>query len=406
MMETVPTDRYANVREEYARQPYVTRARQVMPGGNTRTTVFAPPSPPYAASGRGCWITDRLGRRILDANNNYSSLIHGHAHPGVMAGVRNQLDMGTAFGLPTVFEIDLAERLAQRTEIERWRFHNSGTEAVMAALRCARAFTGRELIVRFEGSYHGTYDGVVGHRALGVPAAVADTSVELPQRDGAEFEEMMTRRGGEVAAVLLDLMPNRAGLVRASPEFVGEVCKRCCDAGALLVIDEVITYRLALGGLAATYDVTPDLMVVGKIIGGGFPIGAVGGRREVMEVFDPTRQPHVSWGGTFNANPISMIAGAAALDVFDAGEIDRLNRLGDQLRDDLADRGVKVHGYGSLMQIREVGDVRELWWRLYEEGVLAGNNGLLALSTPMDEGVVAQLAAGVAAAMRGVAVGG
>ena len=374
----------APVPDRYRDHELAARARAVLPGGNNRTTLHVPPAPPFAVRGEGCRVTDQLGHVVLDLNNNYTSLIHGHAQPDVVRAAAGQLPLGTAFGLPTPHEVALAELLAVRTGLPRWRFSNSGSEAVMTAVRAARAHTGRDLLLRFEGSYHGTYDAVVAGTAPGVPAGAAAASLALPQGDREAFDATMADRGGEVAAVLLDLMPNRAGLVPADPGFVEHLRTVTRRHGALLVVDEVITFRLAEGGLHRRYGVEPDLVTVGKIIGGGFPIGGVGGTVEVMAVFDP-EQHRVAWGGTFSGNPVSMVAGLEALRRYDSAAIDRLNALGDRLRDRLREHGVAVSGAGSLARVREDLPTDRLWWELYLGGVLAGTNGLLSLSTPMTE---------------------
>jgi glutamate-1-semialdehyde 2,1-aminomutase len=368
--------------ERYREHEYAARARAVMPGGNNRTTLHVPPSPPFAVRGEGCRVTDQLGHVVLDCNNNYTSLIHGHAQPDVIRAATAQAPLGTAFGLPTPHEVALAELLAARTGLPQWRFSNSGSEAVMTAVRAARAHTGRDLLVRFEGSYHGTYDAVVAGSAPGVPAAAAAASLALPQGDRAAVDAVMADRGSQVAAVLLDLMPNRAGLVPADPGFVEHLRAVTRRHGALLVVDEVITFRLAEGGLHTRYGIEPDLVTVGKIIGGGFPVGGVGGSAEVMAVFDPDR-PGVAWGGTFSGNPISMVAGLEAMRRYDPAAVEALNSLGDRLRDTLAGAGVAVSGSGSLARIREDLPGPALWWDFYLAGLLTGTNGLLALSTPM-----------------------
>jgi len=369
----------------YHDHPLAHRARAVLPGGNTRTTVFVPPTPPFAESGSGAWVVDQLGHRVIDCNNNYTALIHGHGHKGVRAAVAAVLDTGSAFGLPTPSEVALAEHLTARTAIDRWRFSNSGTEAVMTAIRAARAFTGRDLVLRFDGSYHGTADAVVDPDAPGIPATVASATVVVPRGEDFRFDAAMAQYGPRVAAVIIDLMPNRAGLERASDEFVHHVRAVTRAAGALMIVDEVITFRLATGGLHQQYGIEPDLVTLGKVIGGGFPVGAVGGRRDVMAIFDPLAERPVGWGGTFSANPVSMTAGLVALEDFGSDRIDRLNALGETLRDALTASGVAVSGYGSLARISEVLDPGTLWWELYRAGVLAGSNGLLSLSTPMSD---------------------
>jgi len=364
--------------------PLPERARRVIPGGNTRTTLFVPPHPPYAVTGRGCRVTDTTGHQVIDCNNNYTALLHGHAHPELVAAATEAIAEGSAFGLPTESEVVCAELLRGRTGLPRWRFCNSGSEAVMMAVRGARAATGRDLLVRFSGSYHGTYDAVVDPTARGVPVGVAGTVVVLPQGDRAAVEQVMVSRGHEIAAVLLDLMPNRAGLRPADPAFVDLVRQLTQRHGALLIADEVITLRLEVGGLHQRYGLEPDLVTVGKVVGGGFPVGGVGGRTEVLDSFNPLSDGPVAWGGTFSANPVTMRAGAAALRLFDAAQVDALNARGDRLRTGLAERGVAVAGSGSLLRLMLRNPVDD-WWRLYERGVLTGTNGLIALSTVMTD---------------------
>ncbi|MBU2668077.1 aminotransferase class III-fold pyridoxal phosphate-dependent enzyme [Actinoplanes bogorensis] len=376
------------------------RARAVMPAGNTRSTLFVPPAPPYAVRGSGACVTDDQGHQVIDANNNYTSLIHGHADPRILAAVSPLVNDGTAFGLPTEHEIALAELLQRRFGLEHWRFSNSGSEAVATAIRAARAFTGRPLLVRFAGSYHGTADAVVDVSAPGIPGGVGHDVRVLPQGDRAALDDLMTREGARVAAVLIDLMPNRAGLVPAEPEFVAHLRELTTRHGALLIVDEVITLRLGPGGLHRRYDLRPDLVTTGKVIGGGFPVGAVGGRADVLAVFDPLRDSPVGWGGTFSANPVSMVAGRTALEAFDDAAVDRLNRLGDDLRTALTAAGLDVSGLGSLLRLRTVPDLPRLWWAAYENGVLLGTNGLLALSTPMTTEDLTSIEKAIVAAHR------
>lgn len=369
------------------------RARRVLPGGNTRTTVFVPPHPPYAVRGEGAIVTDDTGHEVVDCNNNYTSLIHGHAHPEVLDEAIAAARRGTAFGLPTASEVALAEDLRERTGIEQWRFCNSGTEAVLMLLRAARAHTGRDLVVRFEGSYHGAGDALVAPDAPGV---VPGSVLVLPQRDLGALTDAMREHGERVAAVLIDLMPNRAGLVPADPAYVTALRDLTRRYGALLAVDEVITFRLGYGGLHREYGVQPDLVSVGKVIGGGFPVGAIGGRAEVLAPFVPGPGA-VAWGGTFSANPVTMAAGRTALRLYGPAEIAELNRRGDALRFRLREAGVPVHGSGSLLRL-VAPDPARLWWALYRRGVLAGTNGLLALSTAMTGEHVDRVAEAVVAA--------
>ena len=375
------------------------RAVDVMPGGNTRSTLFVRPHPPYAVKGEGAYVVDSAGHRTIDCNNNYTALIHGHADPEILAAATSAAANGTAFGLPTAYEVEMAEALGARMGLPQWRFCNSGTEAVMMMVRGARAHTGRDVVVRFDGSYHGTYDGVVSTGARGVPGAAADGSIVLPQNDVGALEDAMWQHGDRVAAILLDLMPNRAGLLPVSREFAKAARALSIAHGALLAIDEVITFRLGVGGFHQSYGISPDLVSLGKVIGGGFPVGAVGGRADVLSAFSPLGDGPVGWGGTFSANPVTMAAGMVALRRFADADVAALNAKGDRLRQQLAGAGLTVNGHGSLLRVM-VEDTTATWWRLYEAGVLAGTNGLLALSTAMSDDVVDLVGTRVVDAVR------
>jgi glutamate-1-semialdehyde 2,1-aminomutase len=364
------------------------RALGSLPGGNSRSTLFVAPHPPYAERGEGCEVVDVDGHRVVDLQNNYTALVHGHAFVPVVEAAREALARGSAFGLPTDSEIELAECLVRRVGwARRWRFANSGTEAVMMAVRAARAATGRDGLVRFANCYHGSWDAVVRRGSHGVPATAQGDVLTLALGDGESFVAALDEHEGRLAAVLIDPMPNRAGLKPLDPSFVRLVRKETAQRGIVLVVDEVITFRLASGGLHSLYGVEGDLIVLGKMIGGGFPVGAVGGRAELMDVFDPHRPDAVAHGGTFSANPVTMRAGLAALEAFGTDEIDRIGALGDRLREGLRGRGWSVTGRGSLLQIGSQ-DPTRLWWRLYEAGVLIAGNGLVCVSTPMDEGTI------------------
>jgi glutamate-1-semialdehyde 2,1-aminomutase len=376
---------------EPAAQSLYERALESLPGGNSRSTLFVAPHPPYAAHGEGCELVDVDGHRVVDLQNNYTALIHGHAFAPVVEAATAAVRQGSAFGLPTDSEIELAECLARRVGwAERWRFANSGTEAVMMAVRAARAATGRDGLVRFANCYHGSWDAVVRRGSHGVPAAAQGDVLTLALGDGEAFVAALDEHEGRLAAVLIDLMPNRAGLRPLDSMFVRLVREQTQRRGIVLVIDEVITFRLAPGGLHALYGIEGDLIALGKMIGGGFPIGAVGGRAELMGVFDPRRPDAVAHGGTFSANPVTMRAGVAALGAFGPAEIERIDALGDRLREGLGERGWSVTGRGSLLQIGSQ-DPTALWWRLYEAGVLIAGNGLVCMSTPMDGHVIEQV---------------
>lgn len=412
-----------------------TRARAALPGGNTRTTVYLSPYPVYASHGEGCRVHDVDGNVLIDCINNFTALIHGHVQPDVNAAVCRQLERGTAFGMPTESEILLAELLAERVPgIEHIRFTNSGTEAVMMALKAARAYTGRARIAKVEGAYHGSYDyaeisldarpenwgpaqaPVSIPYAKGTPPAVLDDVVVLPLNDTAATEALLREHGASLAGVLIDLLPNRAGLVPASPDYLAMLRRVTTELGIVLIIDEVITLRLGLGGAQARLGITPDLTTVGKIMGGGFPVGGVGGRADIMAVFDPSQgRPAVPHGGTFSANPITMTAGLTAMRLLDAASHARLDLMGDTLRHALnrafEDSGVagQATGLGSLIKLHmktgPLTSYRDAWpdptqaramqrlnVEMLNRGVLMAGYGLMALSTAMSDADIEQIA--------------
>ena len=312
------------------------RARRYLPGGNTRTTVFTPPHPYYLREGQGCRLTDVEGQTRLDFLNNYTSLLHGHGRPEVVAAAQAQVARGTAFAGPTEFEVGLAELIATRVPaIEQIRFTTSGSEAVMMAVKAARAATGRPKIAKFEGCYHGTYDVAevsvgpavdaagpadepVGvSESAGLAPGTLENVVVLPFNNPAAVERIVERQAGQLAAVLVDPMPNQAGLPEPEPGFLPFLRELTRRHGILMIADEIISFRLGYHGASHRFGIVPDLITLGKIIGCGFPVGAVGGSADVMSVFDPTTgKPRVPHGGTFNANPGTMAAGLAAMQLW------------------------------------------------------------------------------------------
>lgn len=367
------------------------RALHCLPGGNSRTTVFVAPHPPYAARGAGWRLWDVDGHELIDLQGNYSSLVHGHAFPPVVQAAAAALAEGSAFGLPSAAEVLLAECLAERLPwTERWRFASSGTEAVMLAVRAARAATGRIGVLRFEGCYHGSWDAVVPGGARGVPAAAQQDVLAIPGGDARAFLAALEAHGERLACVLLDLMPNRTGLRPAERAFVELVREQTARRGIVLILDEVITLRLARAGMQAVYGIEADLVVLGKLIGGGLPIGALGGRAAQMDLFDPRDPAGLAHGGTFSANPVSMHAGLAALRALDEVAIARIDSLGEQLRAGLDQLGLQTSGRGSLVRVHAAA-APALWWRLYRAGVLIGASGLMCVSTPMDEAVIGRV---------------
>ncbi len=404
-------------------------AREVIPGGSMRPSSWFAPHPPYAQRGEGCWLTDLDGRRLLDASNNFFSLIHGHAFPPVVAAIRETAAQGTAFGLPTPYETELAEMISQRAPLlQQVRFCNSGTEAVMFAVKAARALTGRSAIAKFEGAYHGTYDaleisydcgpqnwdGPDGNPASvpycrGTPPMLLTETVVLPFGDPKRCREILRRQGSRLAAVVIDPLPSRIGMVPVSAALLEVLQEARQRDGFLLVFDEVISFRLHHAGAHTLFGVEPDLVALGKIIGGGLPAGAVAGPAARMAVFDHTRgRPGVALGGTFSANPLTMVAGAATLAGYDEAAITRLAALGDAFRQATnaafrsAGLAAQLTGLGALFRLHltrdEIRDYRSITppprgpgalaavqAGLLQRGVLLTPNCSGALSTPMGE---------------------
>lgn len=374
-----------------ASQRLYERASVRFPGGASRTTLAGGSPVRYAARGEGWRIVDVDGHELIDLHGDYSALVHGNAFPPVVAAARAALERGSAFGMPTAAEVELADCLAERVGwARRWRFVGSGSEAVMAAARAARAASGREKLVRFAGSYHGGWDALAAPGEAGVPRGLAEQVLTLPAGDGAALERAFERYDSELAGVLLDPMPNRAGLEPAAVDFVQLVRELTRARGVALILDEVISFRLAGGGMHERYGIEGDLVALGKLVGGGLPVGALGGRAQWLDVFDPARaNEHVPLAGTFAANPVSMCAGLAALRALDAEAIARVGALGERLRTGLEALGYTVAGAGSLCKLRSP-DPKALWGQLYERGVLIAADGLMSVSTAMDERVVAR----------------
>jgi glutamate-1-semialdehyde 2,1-aminomutase len=333
------------------------RATASLPGGSTRTTVYAPPYPPYVASGSGIRIRDIDGNEYRDFLGNYTSLILGHAHPAVVAAVEAQVRRGSAFAGPTETEVELAEEIRRRLpSIERLRFTSSGTEATMFAIRAARAYTGRPLLAKFERSYHGTHDGVMTGTP-GVPDALGGLVVELPWGDPDGIEAALHGRLDELAAIIIEPVQGAGGVRPPAPGFLESLRELADRAGALLIFDEIISFRVAHGGAQQRFAVRPDLTTLGKIIGGGYPLAAFGGRADVMAIFDARRPDAISHGGTFNGSPVAAAAGLTTLRALTPEVYVRLDDLGERLRSRVAATiererlDARATAVGSLFQV-------------------------------------------------------
>ncbi|MDB5315277.1 MAG: threonine dehydratase [Rhodospirillales bacterium] len=411
------------------------REQRVVPGGSMRQASWFEPHPPYAARGEGCWIIDLDGRRFLDCANNFFSLIHGHAFAPIVSALSEAIARGTAFGVPTEAEIALAEAITARNpHLEQTRFCNSGSEALLAAVKGARGLTGRHRVAKFEGCYHGSYDHMEvsldsspenwndpeGNPASvpyakGTPPAVLADTVVLPYADADRCAAILKREGPSLAAILIDPHASKAGMVAMPAEVLAAVTEACARDGIMLISDEVVNFRLSHAGLSPLIGLKPDFVTLGKIIGGGLPVGAVSGPARSMAVYDHAAgKPRVAMGGTFSANPLTMAAGLASLTHYDQAAVARLNGLGDRLREQvnrgLAGTPARLAGRGSMFRLhlgaRDVIDYRSarplpaeatavtrIHAAMLTAGVLLTPNCSGALSTPMAEAEVDGIAA-------------
>lgn len=353
------------------------QACEVLTGGVSRNTVYRKPFPHYADKACGCYITDIDGTERIDFANNMAALIHGHALPEIINAVIQQLRKGTAYTLASEIELAFAQHLCNRSKgFEKIRFVNSGTEAVMTMIKASRAFTGRPKIAKAEGAYHGTYDfaevsqtsnpsnwGDINKPnsvplAYGTPQGVLEDVIIFPFNDIERTIAILDQQADKIACVLIDPVPHRVGLLQGKPGFINAIYNWTRKNGALLVFDEVVTFRVNYGGAQEKYDVSPDITAMGKIIGGGFPIGAIAGRSDVLKVLDPRESnllfPH---SGTFSANPITMTAGLVAMELYNQDAVLKLNALTNtaiiQIEEiiKLVDIPVSITGAGSMFRL-------------------------------------------------------
>ena len=407
------------------------QARELIPGATSRLHYLFKPYPIYARSGRGCHLTDIDGDERIDCLNNMTALIHGHADAQVSAAIVEQVQRGVSFSEPAEPEVALARLLSERVpSVQQVHFRSSGTEAVMMAVKLARAFTGRSRIAKFEGAYHGYYDYVQMSfsstpanwgsaqapqsvpSSAGLSNAVADQVLVLPFNDRAGVERLLAQHGKDMAALLFEPLSNRAGMVLPQPGFLDFLHQITRRYGIVLIFDEVIAFRLGQAGAQGRYAGKPDLTAFGKIIGGGLPIGAVGGRADIMALLDPAGAgPRVISGGTYSGNPLSAAAGLAALNKLTPAMHARLDAMGARMRTGLnqifraARQSAQASGDGSLFQIvptdRPLTNYRDVpqdaaafdWLdRLHRgllcNGVIVSHRGLSCVSSPMGEAEV------------------
>lgn len=423
---------------------YFEEGCRYLPGADTRSPLFYPPYPAVLKDGHAAQIVDVDDNELIDFTSNHSSLILGNGHPRVLDAVQAQIETGTSFPGPTIPQVTLARQLCERIpSFERVRFTNSGTEAALQAARAARAFTGRSRLAKIEGGYNGTADLLlvstsptqdeVGDASrptavpgsLGLAPGTVESALVLPFNDAGAARALLDEHGEEVAAVIVEPVMGSAGMIPAEREYLETLREVTERLGMLLIFDEVISFRVAYGAAQAHFGVTPDLTCLGKAIGGGFPLGVVGGRADVMALFDPTRgRPLIPHPGSLNANPVSLVAGSTTLEILDEEAIGLLNERGDELRarvrDVFADAhvDVQVTGLGSLFALhltsRPVRAYRDalaedaalrhrLFLGLFNHGVLIDPRGVGCLSLATGEAEIDRFIDALRSAVAGLA---
>jgi glutamate-1-semialdehyde 2,1-aminomutase len=333
-----------------------TEALKYLPGGNTRMLHFFAPYPLFIERGKGCMIFDVDGHSRIDFHNNATGLILGHCHPVVVRAVAEQAARGASFHMPTIHITELARILSERIpSVDSIRFTNSGTEATRLAIELAKAFSGKKKIAKFEGGYHGCNEynvSVLPPLELAgdpdQPKAVPDSGglfdedvrniVVLPYNRINAVEKIVKKYKDELAGIIVEPMQGTGGIIPATPEFLSGLRQLTHENNLILIFDEIQTFRFSEGGAQESYDVIPDLTVLGKIIGGGYPVGAVGGKKEIMNLLDSTQgKPAVMHHGTFNGNPVTMAAGAATMKALGPDEFAALAATGSRVRQGLTD---------------------------------------------------------------------
>lgn len=387
------------------------QATQYLPGGDTRSVTYHRPYPTFVDSAEGCRLHTVDGETLLDFLNNYTQTVIGHAPDDVVDDVCDRFRKGNGIAAPTPPIVDLGRRLVERIpSLDKVRFGNSGTEATMNAIRAAMAHTGNEAVLKVAGGYHGTHDTVEiavseeGREHGGIPTDVERRVLTVPFNDPEALTQRFADHGDDLACFIVEPVLGVGGMIPATADYLETARDLCTDHDVPLIFDEVMTFRLAEGGAQERYGVTPDLTALGKIVGGGLPVGAFGGREDLMQVFHP-EDGDVSHSGTFNANPATMAGGIATLETLDADRIAQINHLGADLRErisSVAEDGplpLTVTGDGSLLQLHLTDDsVRDsststagrdemetLFLGLRTEGIFIAPRGMANLSTPMDE---------------------
>ena len=407
------------------------KAKLYLAGGEKRTVSYYPPYPLTIVSGKGCLVRDADGNSYIDCVNNYTSLLHGHANDMIANAICDAARKGTAMPAGIEDQVKLAQLLCSRVPgVERIRFCNSGTEATLFATRAAKVYTGKPGIIKILGGYHGTTDmmeynvsPVINYEHPeemliprpdigGVSEKIAEEMYIVPYNDLEAVKKVLEEHHNEIAGMILEPFLGAGGVIPAKKEYLDGLRKLTREYDVLLIFDEVQSFRLSTGGAQKMYGVIPDITAFAKIIGGGLPVGAVGGSQEIMDVFNPLRKDHVTQSGTFNGNRATMAAGYAAMIQYDQKACDRINGYGEELQK-LIEKAFQKSGIpgcvtrsGSILNYHflekrpedyiavtkgnhELGKLLHL--ELLERGVFVAPRGMMALSTAMTEDTIKEL---------------
>ena len=399
------------------------RAQKVMPAGDTRAAGYHTPYPLTIASAKGVTLTDIDGNDYLDLSNNFTSLLHGHAYKPIVDAVSRVIGSGTAWPARNNTQVELAELICERVpSIDLVRFCNSGSEANMLALHVARTHTGRHKVLMAQYGYHGSHEAFEAGYFGNTGDKAWPHTIVAPWGDAAAFESILAEQGDDIAAVFLEAAMGASGLVQAPTEFFQRVIDATHRAGAVFVLDEVITLRLSTGGHQVNLGIKPDLTTLGKIIGGGYPVGAVGGSADLMSLLDPTRG-RIFHSGTFNGNPVTTAAGVVSYGHLTSDAVTRMATQADRLEQHLADSAARA---GLPFSCRKVGSLLNMYFsdvlptasparddietmRLVHlagmnHGLYFASRGLLVLSTVMTEEHIAEACSRFDAVFADVAV--
>jgi len=421
---------YADVMKKYSEKTPSSalayeEAKKYMTGGETRSIVFFNPHPLTIDHGKGAYLYDLDGNKYIDFLNNYTSMIHGHANPILIEAAHAAVDKGICYGSAIAEQVELARMLCERVpSLERVRFCNSGTEAVLFAIRAANAYTGKSKIIKMEGCFHGSCDIVEHSIAPKLPKPEGDApSQAYPDVMGispnvtknvfaAQFnnadsvEAILKEHADEISTIILEPVMGQTGAIAATKEFILRLRELADEYKVVLMFDEIQCLRVNYHGAQGMYGVTPDMTTVGKWVGGGYPIAAFGGKKEIMDMYDPQRPGHIAQSGTFNGNKLGMAAGIASMKLLDEKAVDYINALAVKLRDGITasikkyDLPMCVACTGSLMHVHFTKEVptdyastknpyldynKVLHMMLLNKGIFAAPRGSMNMSTVMTE---------------------